>query len=351
MKAFCLGVAMSLLSVLAYGQNLIPNPGFELNSGLPSTTGEWSLVEDWGNAGSVLSSPDYFHLNGILGGDLPETPIGEVYPYEGEAIMGVAFSGIRGENYREYISTALNSTLQTGQKYSLSFKITNGKLSSTSNGGLGISDIGVLLSTSAIGQTDDGPIHLSPQHKLEGVLFTETWYTFNCTFVADQDYSVITIGVFDDDSSILIEEEDGNNPNLAYYFLDAFELREFEEEEDDGLSDSEQLSDTDEEIPGEEEINVSGDFYIPNAFSPDNDGINDFFKPTSLKNIPFQMKIFNKWGELVYEMDESDSGWDGSDLNRYKVSQCYIWQLIYEKTIPGSAHEEKVLEGSLTVVR
>jgi gliding motility-associated-like protein len=349
MKSLFLWLTGCALSILTIGQNLIPNAGFESNSGLPSTTGEWDLVDDWDNCGSSLSSPDYFHLNGSLGGDLPETPIGEVYPYEGEAVMGITFTGRRGENYREYISVALSSPLTVGQKYRLSFQITNGKLSSTTNAGLAISGIGTLFSTNVPVQTANEPINLSPQQELEGVLFTDDWYTFNYTFIADQAYTHLTVGAFRDDNSRLIEDELGTDPALAYYFVDAFELREYEVE--DGITELENPSSRNDEIDVEVEGDAFGDFYIPNAFSPDNDGINDFFKPTSLEKIPFQMKIYNKWGELVYEMDESDMGWDGSDVSRNKTSQCYIWQLVYEKAINNGDREERILEGSLTVVR
>lgn len=63
-------------------------------------------------------------------------------------------------------------------------------------------------------------------------------------------------------------------------------------------------------------INVEvpcGDFFLPNAFSPNDDSKNDFFRPRSncLKTLDF--KIYNRWGNLVYSTNNpSDKGWDGS---------------------------------------
>lgn len=53
------------------------------------------------------------------------------------------------------------------------------------------------------------------------------------------------------------------------------------------------------------------DFYIPNAFTPNNDGKNDLFKVygSSIKSV--ELRVFNQWGELVYETKDKDKGWDG----------------------------------------
>ncbi|MBO9659591.1 MAG: gliding motility-associated C-terminal domain-containing protein, partial [Chitinophagaceae bacterium] len=53
------------------------------------------------------------------------------------------------------------------------------------------------------------------------------------------------------------------------------------------------------------------DFFIPNAFTPNNDGKNDTFKPygSSIKSI--EMRVFNQWGELVYQTTDVNKGWDG----------------------------------------
>ena len=54
------------------------------------------------------------------------------------------------------------------------------------------------------------------------------------------------------------------------------------------------------------------DFFIPNAFTPNNDGKNDTFKPygSSIKSI--ELRVFNQWGELVYETKDKTRGWDGT---------------------------------------
>lgn len=66
-----------------------------------------------------------------------------------------------------------------------------------------------------------------------------------------------------------------------------------------------------------ETIEVKKDCYIdiPNVFTPNNDGVNDYFFPRQLlskKVSAFHMKIFNRWGQVIFETDRADGrGWDG----------------------------------------
>jgi gliding motility-associated-like protein len=60
------------------------------------------------------------------------------------------------------------------------------------------------------------------------------------------------------------------------------------------------------------EIEPEYHFYIPNAFTPDNDGNNDIFTAVGEEIETFTMQIFNRWGELIYETQSLDEGWDGT---------------------------------------
>ena len=51
--------------------------------------------------------------------------------------------------------------------------------------------------------------------------------------------------------------------------------------------------------------------YIPNAFTPDGDGINDSFSPKGAEFTEYEMSIFNRWGEKVYQTHNVDKPWDG----------------------------------------
>ena len=75
-------------------------------------------------------------------------------------------------------------------------------------------------------------------------------------------------------------------------------------------------------------------FYVPNAFTPDEDQFNQEFKPvfnSGYDVMTFHMQIFNRWGELIWESFDSNAGWDGSyGLNGSKVQEgTYTWKISF----------------------
>ncbi|MEX1188820.1 MAG: PKD domain-containing protein, partial [Bacteroidia bacterium] len=51
--------------------------------------------------------------------------------------------------------------------------------------------------------------------------------------------------------------------------------------------------------------------YIPNSFSPNDDGTNDFFRPYGEGLSSFEIKIWNRWGQQIYASFDIENGWDG----------------------------------------
>jgi gliding motility-associated-like protein len=93
------------------------------------------------------------------------------------------------------------------------------------------------------------------------------------------------------------------------------------------------------------EINL----FMPNAFTPNGDGLNDTFRPVANEVTDIHMMIFNRWGEKVFETRDLGEGWDG----RYNGENCepgvYSFILTYgNTTIPG---ETKKITGVVTLVR
>ncbi|MEO1259171.1 MAG: M43 family zinc metalloprotease [Bacteroidota bacterium] len=109
--------------------------------------------------------------------------------------------------------------------------------------------------------------------------------------------------------------------------------------------------------PGADSILITVEFnpriFIPNAFSPNGDGINDFFFPYSdgVADIKL-MRIFNRWGGLVYEAagfqpNDPVSGWDGTFKGKLldPAVFAYFVQVIY------ADGTEDMLEGDVTLIR
>src|SRR5690606_23328196 len=69
---------------------------------------------------------------------------------------------------------------------------------------------------------------------------------------------------------------------------------------------------------------------IPNAFTPNNDGLNDTFLPKTRGLENFEMHIFNKWGELVYSsFSIEDPGWDGRLRGKLSPNGNYVYKIQY----------------------
>ncbi len=52
---------------------------------------------------------------------------------------------------------------------------------------------------------------------------------------------------------------------------------------------------------------------MPSAFSPNGDGLNDFYKVLSVRLSTFTLRIYNRWGELIFEEENNRfGGWDGT---------------------------------------
>jgi gliding motility-associated-like protein len=65
--------------------------------------------------------------------------------------------------------------------------------------------------------------------------------------------------------------------------------------------------------------------FVPGAFSPNNDGVNDVFRAMGKDIAKFDMKIFNRWGELIFETQYPDIGWDGTYKNLPEQVGAYVW--------------------------
>jgi gliding motility-associated-like protein len=68
------------------------------------------------------------------------------------------------------------------------------------------------------------------------------------------------------------------------------------------------------------------EMYVPTAFTPNNDGLNDYLRPTlmGIKQLRF-FRIYNRWGQLLYEMSAGQQGWDGTIRGTKQASQVVVW--------------------------
>ena len=68
-----------------------------------------------------------------------------------------------------------------------------------------------------------------------------------------------------------------------------------------------------------------GDFFIPNAFTPNGDGRNDVFMVYGSSIRDIDIRIFNQWGQLVFESQDAQRGWDGSYGGHQQPAGVYLY--------------------------
>jgi gliding motility-associated-like protein len=465
------GIAALILFLgipFSYSQNLIFNPGFEINYGIPDNTQQWYLADGWSNVHGgthyPAPSPDYFHLlsNHMLVG-LPHSGFGTVYPLDGEAVMGIVLWEQIGVDFREYLTQELTAPLVVGAEYEFSFYTTNG----VDGFGYATSDLGVWFSVDPPSQINaHNPIAASPQFTTDSIIYSQDWIQITYSFVADAPYQHFTIGNFEDDQNTTLENVYPDHYPGVYHFFDNFSLIETKPvihvygpstlclgdtttltatrdeiigwalESDpetfiggsnslfirpsttttylvygeldtaswtvevlpspiinlgpdqticpgntvsldasergatyhwqDGSTESSFLA----ERPGNYWVEVNLDdcilidsiqiqrgdcpdcqFYVPNAFSPNFDGNNDYFEVfTNCPPLEQEIKIFNRWGELVFASDEAGARWDGlTDPKRTEIGvYTYLIQLTFEEF---GVLRKTLLKGEINLIR
>lgn len=77
----------------------------------------------------------------------------------------------------------------------------------------------------------------------------------------------------------------------------------------------------------EKTITVSGcgsTLYLPNAFSPNRDGLNDTYKVLVGYYDTFDLSIYNRWGEKIFESNDPNVGWDGTYMGNPPLTGVYL---------------------------
>jgi gliding motility-associated-like protein len=103
-----------------------------------------------------------------------------------------------------------------------------------------------------------------------------------------------------------------------------------------------------------EVINLKSDFtfYAPNAFTPDNDGTNDFFRPELIgfDLSTYSMKVFDRWGSEVFSTNDINNPWIGNIRNGEYYANQGVYNWIVEVKVDRIA-DFKTFKGSVLLLR
>jgi gliding motility-associated-like protein len=100
--------------------------------------------------------------------------------------------------------------------------------------------------------------------------------------------------------------------------------------------------------------NLGEVYYIPNSFTPDGDKYNQIFKPvvsTGISSDGYEMLIFNRWGEIMFESKNINVGWDGSYGSEGLdcPSGTYTYKISF--TLIGGLQEKSIVTGHVNLLR
>lgn len=320
-KSFIFIIFLNVTSL--FGQNLVPNPSFEIYDTCPvgptyTQSNQIQLSTGW-NHPTYFGTSDYFNScadSSIIwtSVNVPNTYMGYQQPYHGQAYAGIyAYGHTDGDYGTEYIQCKLNSVLTAGQNYYISFYVSLADYSEYA-----ISEIGAFFSVNPISRTDAKNFNFIPQVKSTGLFLDDTnnWMLIEGVFEASGGEEYITIGNFKDSITTDTLNTGISYPtgeDYAYYFIDGINLMK-----------------SSTSLPN----------IIPNVFTPNNDNNNDFFQVNIFAN---EFQVYNRWGQIVFSQKNQNPYWDGKDLNFRNVSNGVYYYVI--KT------EKKTLKGFVHVIR
>ena len=170
--------------------------------------------------------------------------------------------------------------------------------------------------------------------------------TININYYPDLTLELSSIGSLCDDDSVLLTAES----NFQNYLWQDSSTNSYYLARDSGTywvrvsNPCETKSDT-------IVIDACSSIWIPNVFTPNNDGYNDYFHAVG-KNIPkFKMEIFNRWGQVLKVLNSIDEKWDGTYHGQQVAEGTYFYVVDYEQVNRDGSTEHKRLQGSVTLIR
>ncbi len=92
-------------------------------------------------------------------------------------------------------------------------------------------------------------------------------------------------------------------------------------------------------------------YYVPNTFTPDGDEFNQIFQPVFTSGFDpydFNLKLFNRWGEIIYESNNAEFGWDGTYHGKIAQEGVYVWKIEFKTR----KNDERIqLHGNVLLIR
>lgn len=215
-----------LIPILSFGQNIIPDPGFELLRNCPIGISMLNASAYWYSP--TQGTPDLFNKCSGKNSQVyaPTNVCGKQKPFDGKGYGGLILFESQYYDYKEYLQARLPVRMQKGAKYEIALHI-----SLADNSMYAVDVIQVLFSEKAIGSNNYTTIlYQKPQVTFqagENKFFRDkkNWVLLKATYAARGNEQFMTIGTFlpNNRSNKKLVNKNGSVPS-AYYFIDGISL-------------------------------------------------------------------------------------------------------------------------------
>lgn len=330
-KKYTFLILLIILVKIGGTQNLVPNPSFESYTSCPTDHGQLDLASPW--VSPTTGTSDYF--NSCIGTGcghnfpwvcVPKNWLGTQMPHSGNAYAGFFIRWSSSSFYREYLQTQLITPMVAGQYYEVALHVSLSEQSEYAS-----NNIEIYFSDTAITRNDSLLITCcSPQLEPDVYPIKDKsgWTRMSMCYQATGDEEYMTIGNFKHPNNVVVlgvhTPTFFNNYN-CYYYIDDVSI-----------------------IPFNGDCDTVVKFTMPNVFSPNGDGLNDYFNHKQLENIDIRaITIYNRWGQVLFKTEDLLEGWDGTFEGENCPSGTYYWLASYVDFREGT----KTLKGFVTLLR
>lgn len=91
--------------------------------------------------------------------------------------------------------------------------------------------------------------------------------------------------------------------------------------------------------------------FMPTAFTPDGDNVNDTYKPLNQNFTQYSFVIINRWGQKIFISNDPTQGWDGTYNGKPVPDGVYAWTLVYRIKTSDGTPAQKIMSGNVTLLR
>lgn len=361
-----------------YTQNLISNGSFENCTSLPTSISDISMVKNWTSPSTA--TPDYFNANAIVPDVMvPDNYFGSQPAHSGNAYCGLIMyssnPAFPNYEYREYLQQHLTAPLSAGSTYYFEFYV------SRAGGNLqhyGTDKIGIYFSANAVSANSSNHINVTPDYEYPTVISdSDNWTKVSGCYTAGGAIEYVTIGNFRDNNNLnalpILPVWPGG-VTRSYYYIDDVSLTALKVDFDfdnavcnadvtfsnktsfagnyvwtfaDGSTDTAANPIHHYSNPGSYDVkltatsnqqcsdsvvktieikNVNHHLYIPDAFTPNNDGLNDYFEIKQSDYCqPIHCSIYNRWGQKIFDQSAYQIKWNGEYHSENAAQGVYFY--------------------------